>query len=96
MNWSDDENNRNNIMAQPSRDMPESESEHDEQLYNIIIKTSKNNSFIETKDNNNEVKKQQKKIKQSNKKILSDLFKNNQTIERKFNPRLPPPDKYKK
>jgi len=94
MNWSDDENNRNNFMAQPSRDMPESDSENDEQLYNIIMKTSKNNSFIETK--NYEVKKQQKKIKPSNKNILLDLFKNNQNTERKFNPRLPPPDKYKK
>lgn len=98
MNWSDDENIRtnNNIMAQPSRNMPESasDSENDEHLHNIIIKTSKNISRIEIKED--EIKKQQKKNKIKEKNILIDLFKNNQTNERKFNPRLPPPNKYKK
>ena len=97
MNWSDDENNQNDIMAQPSRDMPESasDSENDEQLHHIIMKTSKNTNFMEIKEHEN--KKTQKKSKQqATKNILTNLFKNDKIIERKFNPRLPPPNKYKK
>lgn len=93
MNWSDDESN--DINKLPPRDIPksENESENDEYNYNIVMKTS-NNSFIDIKKP--EIKKQQKVLKKSSKNILPDLFVNNQPIERKFNPRLPPPNKYKK
>jgi len=91
MNWSDDETN---IMNQPSRDMPESEndSEEDEYMHHIIMKQSQHN-IIEVSDNKKQINKKEKK---QNKNILIDMFKKQENNVRKFNPRLPPPDKYKK
>jgi hypothetical protein len=89
MNWSDDETN---IMTQPLRDMPESDSEEDEYIQHIITKVPQYNTI----DISNDKKKKKIKEKKQNKNILTDMFKKPENNIRKFNPRLPPPDKYKK
>jgi predicted N-formylglutamate amidohydrolase len=90
MNWSDDETN---IMTQPSRDMPESESEDDNYMQHIIMKVPQYN-LIEV--SNDKIQNKKKKEKNQKKNILTDMFKKQENNVRKFNPRLPPPDKYKK
>jgi hypothetical protein len=94
MNWSDDENTKNdNIMRQPSRDMPEQESEDENDYIQYIIHktTNKEFNFINKKEDFKKPKQKQQKSKT----LLT--FDNKITkIERKFNPRLPPPAKYKK
>lgn len=88
MNWSDDENV---VMNQPSRDMPSSES--DEEDYMPVVMKSTNIYVCESPDKK-EVNKKNKK--QKNKKNDTLLFFNtNIKTERKFNPRIPPPTKYK-
>jgi hypothetical protein len=94
MDWSDNEN-ENLVSTQPSRDMPPSESEDDTDYMHIISKTIKTNNFdlCEKPKPNTITKKENKKQKNI---IKLNLFTEQTKIERKFNPRLPPPDKYKK
>jgi hypothetical protein len=100
--WSDDEDNNEEELIQPDRDFPISDEEEEEDeydMYELSQLTVKNNAIddlfekkIENKNIiiNNTNKKQDVKLK------FSDLFikKNNTNEKRKFNPRLPPPDKY--
>ncbi len=98
--WSDDENNNEEELIQPDRDFPISDNEEEEDeydMYELSQLTIKNN----TKDDLFEKKIENKKSININKKKdtklkLNDLFikKENINEKRKFNPRLPPPDKY--
>ena len=90
MNWSDDEET---VMTQPAREMPPSESE-DEYMHIIITKTKNIDicSYMEKSDKDN--KKKQKKNVKKNDTLL--FFNTDNKNIRKFNPRLPPPEKYKK
>lgn len=91
MNWSDDENI---ILNQPSRDLPSSESE-EEDYTQIIMKTQNINiNIYEKTENKQPVNKKQKNNTKVNNTLL--FFNSNNKNERKFNPRLPPPAKYKK
>ena len=92
MDWSDNEND-NIVSTQPSRDMPPSESEDDNDSMHIISKTIKINSFDVYEKQKPVNKKENKKQKTA---IKLNLFTESNKIERKFNPRLPPPGKYKK
>ena len=95
MNWSDDENNtQDNLMKQPSRDMPENESEDDMEYMQYIINKTKNTEFNFV-NKTQDIKKNKSNQKQSS-KILITFDNKNTHVERKFNPRLPPPAKYKK
>jgi len=105
--WSDDEDNNTNEeeeLIQPSRDFPPSddnEEEEDEydmyELTKLTMNKTSDDLFInnsvkkETNDNKKEVKKE---------KTVNSVWNNNKDIKksnvRKFNPRLPPPNKYNK
>lgn len=94
MDWSDNEND-DVLSIQPSRDMPPDESDEDiEYMHSIISKTIKTNNLeiYEKKmlDKPVNIKKQKKQT------ITRLIFVETNKNERKFNPRLPPPDKYKK
>ena len=101
--WSDDENDNEEELIQPERDFPISDEEEEDDEYDmyelsqLTIKTDITNDLFNKKDDNNKIINNKKK-ENNNKKIFSDLFikKNNINEKRKFNPRLPPPDKYKK
>ena len=92
LNWSDNETE--NIdeemeLIQPSREMPPSESEEDDDYMNIIRKKTINNdidSLIKPKEIKTKGKKQKKTYT-----VL--IFNENVKGPRKFNPRLPPPKK---
>ncbi len=92
MDWSDNEND-NMISTQPSRDMPPSESEDETEYMHIISKTIKGNNFDLCEKQKTITKKEPKKQKTI---VKLNLFTESIKNERKFNPRLPPPSKYKK
>ncbi len=93
--WSDEEDNDEIELVQPSRDMPESEDEEEEDydmdtIRRMTTKATSWSDIIKDTPKNN--------IKSTpivcEKKIL--IPKKNIIEKRKFNPRLPPPDKYNK
>ena len=100
-NWSDSESNdEENELVQPNRDFPISDEEEveveDEEfdIYELAQKTLKNKSddFFKQED-----KKQPLNI--NNKPIIKCINKDTPILikeKRKFNPRLPPPNKYNK
>ncbi len=100
-NWSDDEdddeNNETDILNQPNRDFPPSEEEDEEDedydmdsIRQLTLSKTTSWSDVITKK---EPSKIQNNINYKNikKNILLPKYE-----KRKFNPRLPPPDKYKK
>jgi hypothetical protein len=92
LNWSDNETE--NIdeemeLIQPSREMPPSESEEDDDYMNIIRKKTINNDINKLMTPKN-VKTKEKKQKKSYSVVV---FNEPVKTERKFNPRLPPPNK---
>jgi hypothetical protein len=109
--WSDDEDNEDNdnnelILIQPSRDFPisneenENEEEYEYDMYELTKLTMNNTSddlfntnLVKNKKDFNEHKIENKKEKVIN-SILDKIVK--KINVRKFNPRLPPPNKYKK
>ncbi len=106
VNWSDDEssNEEDNIGEQPSRDFPPSDNEEEEEEeYDMDeirkLTVNQHNTWSDIFKNE---QKDTSKLNISNKNIFKssssiNTIKNLQTYEkRKFNPRLPPPDKYKK
>ncbi len=103
--WSDDENNNDEELIQPDRNFPISDEEEEDEydMYELSKLTIKNKTTDDLFNKNKiiDIKKIPEKTpekKSINNKIFSDLFikKNNINEKRKFNPRLPPPDKYKK
>ncbi len=109
--WSDDEDNNDEELVQPDRDFPISDNEEEDEydMYELSKLTIKNKTTDDLFSKQDNVNINNKKIFSDlfskkkdniniNKKIFSDLFskKNNINEKRKFNPRLPPPDKYKK
>jgi hypothetical protein len=94
MNWSDNEEN-NDTLNQPNRDLPDSESSEEDEnndYYNIIYK--KHSTSILDCNKEDSIKKPKPKNKNSKVKyipiFLPEKLQNN---NRKFNPRLPPPNK---
>ncbi len=106
--WSDDENDNDvEELVQPSRDFPISENEEENEeddydmyeLSRMTINKHDDDLFQSNKSNKIEktVKKSIDKLPTNNKK--KNLFlikKENINQKRKFSPRLPPPEKYKK
>ncbi len=105
VNWSDDDNSSDeenqidSIGEQPNRDFPISDDENDEEeeydMDSIIQLTlSKSNKWT---DLFNKKEPDIKNIKPKINNSINNNIKNLSIYEkRKFNPRLPPPDKYKK
>jgi hypothetical protein len=108
--WSDDEDNNdidNNVeLVQPSRDFPISDEENEEEdeydmyeLSKLTINKTISDDFFQAKPNI-EVKKEIKKEVKTEKKTNTSIFIWNKEVKkvetRKFNPRLPPPEKYNK
>ena len=108
--WSDDEDNiDNNVeLIQPSRDFPISDEENEEEdeydMYELTKLTMNNTSddLFQTKLDKSEKKNKIKEVK-IDKNINMNTFIWNKEVKkterkeiRKFNPRLPPPDKYNK
>jgi hypothetical protein len=97
-NWSDDENENDNDeeLLQPNRDFPISDEEEEEEEYDMyeLSQLTINNqmSYNLKDDKNKKIKKPE--YKNENKKHVLNIKKNNE--KRKFNPRLPPPQKYNK
>ena len=99
--WSEDEDNNEEELIQPDREFPISDEEEEDDEYNmyelsqLTIKTDNTFDLFNKKDDNNKIINNKKK-ENNNKKIFSDLFikKNNINEKRRFNPRLPPPNKY--
>ena len=104
LDWSDDEIVENDIKQQPSRDLPPSEDEEDEYNYREILNKNKKNIDITNFDNLHlERTKTIDRTKIKKKEIKPCLLQTNMFFNtkkkdttRKFNPRLPPPEKYKK
>ena len=104
-NWSDDEDN-NEELIQPDRDFPPSEDENDEEEEEYDMESirqltiSKSNTswadIFNKSDNktDNKLNKEHSSLSKNKKNILNIFTP--QYEKRKFNPRLPPPDKYKK
>ncbi len=100
--WSDTESsNDENELTQPDRDFPISDNEDDEDdeydMYDIMQKTLKNTDLdnLLTKKETPSVKNiQTKKIINNNILVNEQITKT--YTKRKFNPRLPPPNKYNK
>ncbi len=102
LDWSDDEIIENDIKQQPSRDLPPSDDE-EEYDYREILNKKKKDIDITNFDNLNlertktidrtKIKKKEIKLCLSQTELFFDTKKN---TKRKFNPRLPPPEKYKK
>ena len=94
MEWSDHEENNDNL-TQPNRDLPESESsEEDNDYYNIIYKTQSTSILDYNKEDS--IKKPKPKPKPKNNKTKYTtivLTETKQINNRKLNPRLPPPNK---
>ncbi len=101
--WSDDENiQEDEELVQPSRDFPISDNDDEEEeeydMYELAKLTIKN----KTVDEFFEVKEKIKNPEKNNSKNKNVIKQNEikKPIEkkgiRKFNPRLPPPDKYNK
>ena len=108
--WSDDEDNEevdNEELIQPSRDFPPSDEESEEgeedydydmcELTKLTMNKTSDDLFIgnsvKIKKETNEIKGDIKKEKKVN--SIWDKEVKKSTI-RKFNPRLPPPNKYNK
>jgi hypothetical protein len=102
--WSDDDNNDEEIeLSQPNRDFPisDNEEESEEEEYDMyeLAKLTANKSMADDL-----FKKEDKTIKDSIKEPLKLPQKTQLNIKteqlvkqkRKFNPRLPPPNKYNK
>ncbi len=103
--WSDDEDNEVEELVQPSRDFPINDEENEEEEYDYDMYELTKLTMNKTSDdlfNTNLVKN--KKEKENNikkEKIVNSIWKNeNKEVKntriRKFNPRLPPPNKYNK
>jgi hypothetical protein len=107
--WSETESSEEeNELVQPNRDFPisseeenNSEEEYEDEEFNIFElaqKTLKNNSddFFnkETKDTNESKHKEIKDKQAKPSKMI--IIEEKKIIKRKFNPRLPPPNKYNK
>ena len=104
--WSDDEdNNEVDELVQPSRDFPISDEENDEEdeydMYELTKLTMNNKTcddLFQTKPKLQSETKKEEIIHE--KKININTFIWNKEVKkietRKFNPRLPPPDKYNK
>ncbi len=110
VDWSDDDssNEEDNIGEQPNRDFPPSDNEEDieeedydmDEIRQLTINQSNTwaDIFKETSKSNG-LNTNVLNINVSKPKVSSSInnIKNFHTYEkRKFNPRLPPPDKYKK
>ncbi len=92
--WSDDEDETVQELAQPNRDMPisseEEEEEYDmEEIRNLTIKkeTTMWNDIVKQETNKNNT------IKKSIPEIKKFQIEPKKYEKRKFNPRLPPPNK---
>jgi hypothetical protein len=110
-NWSDDEDSSEvEELIQPSRDFPisdDNEEEEDEydmyELAKLTINKNTSDDFFQTKADKSD-KSDKSENKKENVKIDKKINMNNyvwnkevKKVEtRKFNPRLPPPDKYNK
>jgi len=107
-NWSDDEDiNDVEELVQPSRDFPisddnEEDNEDEYDMYELAQLTMNKNTsddLFKTKSDKFDNKKNVKEVI-NDKKININTFVWNKEIKkvdiRKFNPRLPPPDKYNK
>ncbi len=103
--WSDDEDNEVEELIQPSRDFPISDEENEEEEYDYDMFELTKLTINKTSDdlfNTNLVKN--KKEKENNikkEKVVNSIWNNqNKVVKntniRKFNPRLPPPNKYNK
>ncbi len=108
--WSDDEDNNieeEDELIQPSRDFPPSDEENEEndnqdyeydmfELTKLTMNKTSDDLFIKSsveKDNKKEVKEVKKE------KTVNSIWNNEykevkKSTVRKFNPRLPPPNKY--
>jgi hypothetical protein len=104
--WSDDENDNNENeeeLVQPNRDFPISDEEEEDdydmyELSKLTINKQISYDFKESKNEKIEEIKSNENKRNSNKKVILNIknIKNNNVNEkRKFNPRLPPPQKYK-
>jgi hypothetical protein len=101
-NWSDDEDSSEvEELVQPSRDFPisdDNEEEEDEYAMYELRKLTMNKTSDDLFSNNVVKNKKENNIKKE--KIITSIW-NNEDKEikktvRKFNPRLPPPNKYNK
>ena len=98
--WSDEEDNDEIELVQPSRDMPESEDEEEDDEYDmdeIRRLTAKSSTLFidnikEKPINKTIIKPINKLINKSINKPINKLINE----KRQFNPRLPSPNKYKK
>ena len=110
--WSDDEDCCEvEELIQPSRDFPisdDNEEEEDEydmyELAKLTINKNTSDDFFQTKADKSDKSENKKEVKKENVKIDKKINMNNyvwnkevKKVEtRKFNPRLPSPDKYNK
>ena len=100
--WSEEEDNIEEELIQPDREFPISDEEEEEDEYDmyelsqLTIKTDITNDLFNKKNDDKKIINNNKKENNNNKKMFSELFikKNNINEKRKFNPRLPPPNKY--
>jgi hypothetical protein len=97
-------------LVQPSRDFPISDNEEDGEedeydmyeLAKLTIRKNTSDDLFQIKVDKSENKKEIKEVKQvkTEKKINMNTYIWNKEVKslqtRKFNPRLPPPDKYNK
>ncbi len=103
--WSDEEdNNEVEELVQPSRDFPISDNEEEEEEYDMYelsrLTINKNqDDLFQSNKTSNKLEKTEKieKIEKTGKKVnLFFIKKEIINKKRKFNPRLPPPEKYNK
>jgi hypothetical protein len=97
--WSDEDNSEEEIeLVQPNRDFPISEDEENEEeeydmyeLTQLTINKQTSNDLFNIKE-----EKPIETIIKKEIKIQNVVKKEIKYTKRKFNPRLPPPDKYKR
>ena len=105
--WSDDEDdniNEEEELIQPSRDFPPSDEENEEEydMYELTKLTM--NKTSDDLFNNSDKKEVKKETNNKKEKTVNSIWNNNtkdikdikKSTVRKFNPRLPPPNKYNK
>jgi hypothetical protein len=110
VNWSDDSSSEDNddvtVGNQPNRDFPPSDEEDDnnseeeydmDNIRQLTINNCKSNLWTDIFKPEDKVEKKPSNILTPKTSNLINNIKDLQIYEkRKFNPRLPPPDKYKK
>ncbi len=112
VNWSDDDSSsedefsKSTLGAQPNRDFPPSDEENESEdedydmdsIRQLTISNSKPNTWADMFSNNEKDTKTQNISKPKNSINNIKKFTEHKTTyeKRKFNPRLPAPDKYKK